>query len=152
MATTDTTVPQPVPFTEDHDSGPFWAGAARGDLLVAIGQDGRPVHPARHQGVNTPITWVPAAGTGRVHSWIVSEHAVDPAFPVPYTVVLVELTDHPEVRLVGHIPGRADLQAGDPMQVVFESRDGVTIPNWRPSTALPDVDGRKNESPHRDPR
>lgn len=125
--------PAPVPFTGDHDSGPFWAGAARGELLVAIGQDGTPVHPGRHQGVNTPIQWIPAAGTATVHSWIVAEHTVDPAFPAPYTVVLVELADHPSVRLVGHIPGRAELHAGQQMEVVFEDRHGVTIPNWRPA-------------------
>lgn len=123
----------PVPYLNDRDSAPFWEGANRGELLVALGQNGQPVHPGREYGVNTPVRWVPAEGTARVHSWIVSEHAVDPAFEVPYTVVLVELTDYPGVRFIGNLSGRAQLAAGDLMQVVFEERHGATIPNWVPA-------------------
>ena len=124
--------PLPVPRTDDPDAAEFWAGAAQGQLLVAIGIDGTPVHPPRRSGVNTPVRWVEAAGTGVLHSWTVIRHTVDPAFPAPYTLVLVELTDYPRVRFVGHLPGVPGLRPGTPMRVHFEDRDGIRIPHWRP--------------------
>lgn len=123
----------PVPRTTDPDSAPFWAGAAEGKLLVAIGQDGTPVHPPRATGANTPVRWVEAAGTGRLHTWTVTRRTVDPAFPAPYTVVLVELDDHPSVRFAAHLPGTPELRAGQPMRVRFEDRGGVAVPQWYPA-------------------
>ena len=49
--------------------------------------------------------WEPGRGRGRLYSWTTVEHQVHPAFPVPYTVVLVELDDHPGVRLIGYLRG-----------------------------------------------
>ncbi|GAA1098188.1 Zn-ribbon domain-containing OB-fold protein [Pseudonocardia alni] len=122
----------PVPRTTDPDQAEFWAGVAEGRLLVAIGQDGTAVHPPRNAGHNTPIRWVEAAGTARLHSWTVTVHTVDPAFPAPYTVVLVELDDHPGVRFVGNVPGAPDLRPGQPMRVRFDDRAGVVVPQWEP--------------------
>lgn len=123
----------PVPRTTDPDSAEFWAGVAEGRLLVAIGQDGTPVHPPRQTGVNTPIRWVEAAGTARLHTWMVARHAVDPAFPAPYTVVLVELDDHPGVRFAGYLPGAPQLYPDMPMRVRFEDRNGTVVPQWTPA-------------------
>jgi uncharacterized protein len=122
----------PVPRTTDPDSAEFWSGLAEGRLLVAIGQDGRPVHPPRLTGVNTPVRWVEAAGTARLHTWTVARHAVDAAFPAPYTVVLVELDDHPGVRFAGHLPGAPDLHPGMAMRLEIEERDGAFVPQWHP--------------------
>jgi uncharacterized OB-fold protein len=53
---------------------------------------------------------------------------------VPYTIVLVELEDVPEARLVGYLPGRPELAAGMPMRAWFEpvDDDGTRLPQWRP--------------------
>ena len=73
-----------------------------------------------------------------MHSWTVADHQVHPAYPVPYTIVLVDLDDAPGVRLLGHLPGSPDLHVGMPMQVRFEERpDGATVPNWEPAPAGP---------------
>jgi uncharacterized OB-fold protein len=69
--------------------------------------------------------------TGTVYSWSVVEHAVHPAFPAPYTVLLVELDDLPGTRLVGHLPGRPELRAGAPVIAWFEDVDGTVVPQWR---------------------
>ena len=61
-----------------------------------------------------------------MHTWTTVEHSVDPAFPAPYTVVLVELDDEPGVRFVTDLPGRPELAVGLPMAVRFD--DG--IPRW----------------------
>ena len=76
--------------------------------------------------------WQDVAGTGTVYSWTVVEHQVHPAFPVPYTVVLVELDDYPQARLIGQLAGKRDLQVGQHLEVWFEElANGVAIPNWR---------------------
>ena len=78
--------------------------------------------------------WEPVAGTtGVLYSWTVVSHQVHPAFPVPYTLVLVELDDHPEARMVGQLPGRPELAIGQAMEVWFEHvSDDVVLPQWRP--------------------
>ena len=78
------------------------------------------------------------SGTGTLHSWTVADHQVHPAYPVPYTIVLVDLDDAPGVRLLGHLPGSPDLHVDMPMLVRFEVRpDGTALPNWEPAPAGP---------------
>ena len=70
----------------------------------------------------------------RCTRWTVVDHQVHPAYPVPYTIVLVDLDDAPGVRLVGHLPGSPDLHDGMPMRVRFdEVADGVVLPQWEPA-------------------
>ncbi len=70
------------------------------------------------------------AGTGTVYSWTVVEHRTHAAFDVPYTAVLVQLDDAP-ARLVGHLPGRPEIRAGQAVRVRFETREGGTVlPQW----------------------
>ena len=58
-----------------------------------------------------------------------------PAFPVPYTIVLIQLDDV-RARLVGHLPGAPELVEGQPMEVWFETLDdGVVLPQWRTVTS-----------------
>jgi uncharacterized protein len=53
---------------------------------------------------------------------------------VPYTVALVEMADEPTARLVGFLPGRPDLYAGQELQAWFERLDdGTTLVQWRPA-------------------
>lgn len=49
--------------------------------------------------------WLPLSGKGKIYSWIVVHHPVDPRIKedVPYLVVLVELDEGP--RLVGRLVG-----------------------------------------------
>ena len=80
--------------------------------------------------------WRPAGTTGTLHSFTVADHQVHPAYPVPYTIVLVDLDDVPGVRLLGHLDGNPDLAIGMPMRVRFdELADGVVLPNWEPAPA-----------------
>jgi hypothetical protein len=52
---------------------------------------------------------------------------------VPYTVVLVELVDHPGVRFVGYLAGAPQLTDGQAMAVRFEGLDDdVVLPQWEP--------------------
>jgi uncharacterized OB-fold protein len=79
------------------------------------------------------MEWRKVSGTGRLYSWIVVERQLHPSFPVPYTVVLVELDDAPGTRLVGNMAGMPKLEAGMRMQVRFDRLpDGTVLPQWDP--------------------
>jgi uncharacterized OB-fold protein len=133
-----------MPVTDDRDTGGYFAAAARGQLAIRMcnGCDAvlhLPVAYCYRCG-SWDGRWETVAGRGRLYSWTVVAHQVHPAYPVPYTVVLVELADHPEARLVGQLPGRPELTAGQAMEVWFETvSDGVVLPQWR---SAPDPEER----------
>ena len=126
-----------LPVDDDHDTGGFWDAAKRGQLVVRRCDGcGAVIHvPVAycHACGSWEGSWTPVAGTGRVVSWTTAEHQVHPAYPVPYTIVLVELDDHPGVRFVGHLAGAPQLTDGQPMRVWFEQLDGgAVLPQWAP--------------------
>lgn len=129
----------PLPVVNDPDTGGFWRAAQLGQVAICVCANcGAVLHlPRGHcrQCRSWTVEWKPVAPTARLVSWTVAEHQVHPAFPTPYTVVLVELDDAPEVRLAGYLPGRPALAAGLPMTAEFVNRnDEVTLVNWLPTT------------------
>ena len=128
-----------LPVTDDVDTGEFFAAAARGELAIRLcGECRVDLHLPRE---NCPRCgaftreWRTVAPTGTLYSWTVVEHQVHPAYPGPYTVVLVELDDAKDVRLLGRIDGRPALEIGQPMQAWFEQIGDVTLPQWRPTSS-----------------
>ena len=126
-----------VPVDDDRDTGGFFAAAQRGELVVrACAACGAFLHLPRaycRACGSWEGRWVPVSGRGHLYSWTVAEHQVHPSYPVPYTIVLVELDDHPGVRFVGNLPGAPHLTDGQPMRVWFEHLDdGVVLPQWAP--------------------
>lgn len=126
-----------LPVTDDVDTGGFFDAAARGDLAIRVCSECRAdLHLPRE---NCPRCgafsreWRTVATTGTLHSWTVVEHQVHPAFPVPYTVVLVEVDGTDAVRLVSRIEGRPELEIGQRMEAWFEQVGDVTLPQWRPA-------------------
>lgn len=126
---------RPLPVVDDHDTGPFFAAAARGQLVVrqcACGAISHlPVAYCRACG-GFDASWVPVSGRGSVLTWTTVVHQLHPAFPTPYTLVMVALDEHPQVHLFGHLPGTPSIAPGQAAQVWFEAlADGVVIPQWR---------------------
>lgn len=125
-----------VPVVDDHDTAGFFEAAARGELAISTCAEcdavlHMPVAHCRFCGGND-TRWTATSGRGHLHSWTVVTHQVHPSYPVPYTVVLVDLEDRPGVRLVGRLPGRPELEVGQSMDVWFESvSEQVAIPQWR---------------------
>ena len=124
-----------LPVGDDRDTGGFFDAARRGELAVrACSTCGAFLHVPRaycRSCGSWEGEWRVVAGTGTLHSWTVVDHQVHPAYPVPYTIVLVDLDAAPGVRLVGDLPGSPDLHAGMPMRVRFdELADGVVLPQW----------------------
>ncbi len=98
-----------APATSDPDTGGFFAAAARGEVTLRYCAGcGALLHLPRaycwHCG-GWDTGYRAVAPRARVYSWTVVEHQVHPAYPVPYTVALVELADEPAARLVTFLPG-----------------------------------------------
>jgi uncharacterized OB-fold protein len=130
-------LPQRVlPVVDDLDTAGFFEAARRHELAIRVCEGcGAVLHVPRaycHTCGSWVGRWQVVDGRGRVYSWTTVEHQVHPAYPVPYTVVLVQLDDVP-ARLLGYLPGSPELVDGQPMEVWFEELDGVVLPQWRPA-------------------
>ena len=94
----------PVP---DRDSAPYWAALADGLLKLqhcpSCGRWTWPPRPICSGCQNEGMKWEPVAGTGEVHSWIVTHQVYAPTFVdlVPYTIVLVRLDEQDDILVPG---------------------------------------------------
>jgi uncharacterized OB-fold protein len=127
-----------IPIDDDHDTAGYFAAAKEHRLVVRTCQScGRTLHLPRQHCYHCrsfDSYWKEVPGQGRLYSWTTVEHGVQPGYDVPFTIVLVELDGLPEVRLVGNLDGRPQLEAGMAMQVRWdEIGEGVVIPNWEPA-------------------
>lgn len=73
------------------------------------------------------------SGRGRVHAFTTAHQVFDPTFEVPYILALVELEEDEEVRILTNIveSDPAAVVGGAPVEVVFEDRGGVVLPQFR---------------------
>ncbi|MFJ5777640.1 Zn-ribbon domain-containing OB-fold protein [Streptomyces sp. NPDC093094] len=130
-----------TPLT-DTDGAPFWEHAARGELRVqvcgACAEPRFPPRPCCPRCQSFAQEWRPVSGRGRVWSYVVAHPPLLPdyAAQAPYNVVVVELEEHPRIRLVGNLvtgPG-APLGSLDPHGIRIGARvravfaDG--LPQW----------------------
>ena len=134
-----------LPVDDDLDTGGFFEAARRGELaLRRCNRCDAVLHVPRAYCRNCGSwegRWQVVDGAATLHSWTVVTHQVHPAYPVPYTVVLVDLDALPGTRLVGSLDGDHHLVAGMPMEVWFDEigeEDGrrVVLPQWRPVEPL----------------
>jgi uncharacterized OB-fold protein len=125
-----------VPVDDDLDTGGFFEAARRGAVAIrrCNGCDAVlhvPVAYCRHCG-SWDGRWQDVVGRATLHSWTVVHHQVHPSYPVPYTVVLVDLDELPGTHLLGRLDGEPELRAGQPMEAWFEEVGDAVLPNWRP--------------------
>ena len=123
------------PVVDDYETSGFFRAAARGALgILFCAHCNEVLHlpvPYCSKCGSSESSWRDVSPTGAAYTWTVVEHQVHPAYPTPYTVVLVELDCLPGVRLVGSMPGRANLAVGTRMIASFvDIGDGVSIPEW----------------------
>lgn len=130
--------PLPIP---DPVSRFFWEGAARGSLLIQ--RCGSclcfqyPPTVVCESCQSRDVIPTEVSGRGSIFALTVVHQAFLPDFSedVPYTLVLVELDDAPGVRLLTNLVdqrGQTSL-ACDAVEVTFEMREGVAIPQFRPA-------------------
>jgi uncharacterized OB-fold protein len=125
----------PLPDIDDPITAPFFASAARGELVITrcdtcgdyvwYPQDACP----RDGG---SLTWTAVSGRGSLFTWAVVRRAFLPAFEdrVPFVTALVALEEDPAVRLCTYIVGTApeDLVADAPVAVEFRPLEFTTVP------------------------
>jgi uncharacterized OB-fold protein len=135
-----------LPDLESEDGAPFWAGTARGELLVqACDSCGRwrfPPRPMCPHCRSLMNRWEATSGRGTVWSFVVPHPPLLPAYSelAPYNVIVVALDEDPKIRMVGNLLASADgeineidpatIEVGEPVSVVFQHVEDVYLPRW----------------------
>jgi uncharacterized OB-fold protein len=126
-------VPVPTPETRT-----YWEKAAEGELwLPRCGSCGKTLFYPRSfcpHCDSACITWFRASGRGVVESFVIN-HTPAPGYEqdAPYVIALVMLEEG--VRLTTNLLGVPQtpeaVRVGMPVEVVFEQRDGIALPQFR---------------------
>jgi uncharacterized OB-fold protein len=135
-----------LPDIEEPTAAEFWAGCARGELLVqtcaSCGLRRMPPRPMCSRCRSIEVRWEKTSGRGRVWSFIVPHPPLLPAFAeyAPYNAIIVELEEDPLIRFAGNLVTGADadinsvdpatIEIGEPVRVVFHQIDDVFLPRW----------------------
>lgn len=125
-----------LPSTQDPDTAPFWEAAAKGQLVLCeCSRCSALLHlPTSYcyRCNSFDVQWRVVGPTGSVYSWTTISRSIHPSFPAPYTVVLIELDDAPDARLVGHLSGEPRLEVGARLRARFETFEdsGIGLPLW----------------------
>ncbi len=135
-------LPQPAPAV-DGLGAEFWEAADRHELVVqqcnACSTFQWGPEWICHQCHSYDLGYAGVSGRGRIFSWERVWHPVHPALQqaTPYLVVLVELPDAGNVRMVGNLLGEPtqDVAIGAEVEAVFEDHgegdDTYTLVQWR---------------------
>jgi uncharacterized protein len=132
-------LPAPVPAADGLDTE-FWESAKRHELVVQRCNACQTFQWGPewvcHHCHSFDVGWAQVSGRGRIYSWERPWHPVHPALAQagPYIVVLVELPDADNVRMVGNLLGdpMQDVVIGSEVQAVFEDHPdkNVTLVQW----------------------
>lgn len=130
---------KPLPYTEDPQTAPFWAGTKKHELWVRKCQDcGEYQWPPRPMCINChncDFEWVQVSGKGKLYTYTIINRAFNLAFEkdVPLGLAIVALDEGP--RMIGNSTGMKpeDLKIGMPMEAAFNDvTEEVTLVNWKP--------------------
>lgn len=122
-----TAIAKPTPLPNEV-SRPYWEAAAEGRLVLQRCADCNTVrnYPRLLCAVcySEAVNWLPASGSGVVHSWTVAHHAFHPAFAaeLPYTLVTIDLAEG--VRALGRWSAQTVPIMNQRVQGAFVAREG----------------------------
>ena len=113
----------------------FWEAAQRHEVVVQRCRDCLTFQFGPewicHHCRSADLGWHKVSGRGRVYSWQRVWHPVHPALKsaCPYVIVLVELPDAGNVRMVGNLLGdpREEIKIGSAVEAVFEDHRKATL-------------------------
>jgi uncharacterized protein len=131
------TLPDP-----SKESKAFWTGGARGKLMIyrcrSCSRFFHPPAPACFRCRSTDVGPEAVSGRATVAASSVTVHSWSPTFPPPYVVAIVEIEEDPSVRVTTNIVGCDvhDVTIGMKVEVLFEEREDVWIPLFRPATSV----------------
>ncbi|MEE8370005.1 MAG: OB-fold domain-containing protein [Dehalococcoidia bacterium] len=132
----------PLPNVKEPDSAEFWAAAKRHELVVQHCTDcGTYRHtpmPICYVCRSFSFEWAKLSGKGVVFTYTIIHNPVHSALKerCPFNVVVVELPEAGNVRMVGNLIDCPDdqIKVGMPVQVAWDDiNDDVTLPLWRPA-------------------
>jgi uncharacterized OB-fold protein len=130
-------VPDRVLPVPDEASAPYWAACAEQVLKLPRCSQCRAFAfppditcPNCHS-LEPAYAFEEVSGRGAVRTWTVVRRSFLGGFDLPFTLVDVQLDDHPHIRLIGQFVDGSDapIEPGDPVEVVFQDlAAGVAIP------------------------
>ncbi len=135
-------LPAPAPLPDGLDA-PYWEGTRAHELRVqecnACGTCQWGPEWICHKCLSSDLGWKTLEPRGRIYSWERVWHPVHPALvdAVPYVVVLVELPQAENIRMIGNLVGDPEqaVPIGAEVEPVFEDHaDGdtpYTLVQWR---------------------
>jgi hypothetical protein len=126
-------LPRPFPLP-DRDTAPFWEAQNRHELTFqrcACGFVRYPIGPLCPECKSFQFVWISSTGRGVVYSYTVVRHQTHPAFPAPYTVVLVEMEEGPRVIAQLRAPAGA-VAIGLAVHVEWEDHPHQSLPVFVP--------------------
>jgi uncharacterized OB-fold protein len=125
----------PLPDVDDPLTAPYFAGAARGELLITHCDacDEFVWFPqAKCPHCEGALTWRRVSGRGTLFSWATVRRPFLPAFAdaVPFVTALVAIDENPAVRVVTYLVDAEPeaLTADEPVQVTFRPLAFSTVP------------------------
>ncbi len=117
-------------------TAPYWEAAAAGRFVLprclACGRFHH--HPRRWCPYcwSTDLEWAEPSGRGRVVTFSVVHQAPSEAFEVPYVLAVVALEEGPTMMANVVDVDPADVVCEMPVEVTFEQRGEMALPQFRP--------------------
>jgi uncharacterized OB-fold protein len=135
---------KPIPLP-DAQSAPYWESAGRGVFVgrrcVACSKLTTPSTLMCPHCRSRDFTWSNLNGTGTISTFCVMHSAFVAGFTPPYVAAVIELSDQAGLFTTANIVDCAvsDVKIGKAVEVTFEVRDGVTVPQFRLVPEQPDA-------------
>ena len=134
-------LPEPIPSPDGLDA-PWWEALRRHELEVQRCSKCQTWQWGPewicHKCLSFDVGWTTVEGRGRIFSWERVWHPTAPVLvdKVPYLVVLVELPEAGNIRMVGNLLGdpRREVEIGADVEAVFEDHDAdppFTLVQWQ---------------------
>lgn len=126
-----------VPVVTDA-LAPYFEAAASGRLVVqrcvSCGTLRFPARSVCGGCLSEESDWTPVSGRGEVYSFFWMHQVYHPAFAneVPYAIAVVRLEEGPCMTTNVLDCSKEELRVGLPVEVVFEERGEVKLPQFRP--------------------
>jgi uncharacterized OB-fold protein len=117
----------------------FWQAGEQGVLrFCRCGACGHYIHPAApvcSQCRSRDVSPQPVSGRATVATYTINRQVWEPGLEAPYIVAIVELEEQAGLRLTTNIVGCpiGDVHIGMPVRVLFEHREDVWLPLFRPT-------------------
>lgn len=123
-------LPKPAPSRDGFDA-PYWQGTLEGKLVVQRCADCQTWQWGPewlcHECHSFDMTWQEISQEGVIYSWERVWHPVHPSLQdsVPYIVVLVELPQAGNIRMIGNLLGdpMQEVTIGSSVKAVFEKHE-----------------------------